>query len=110
MGKYEAVTTDRRLVILDAVNRAVRTWWQVVGAGILAAIGDLGLRLLIDGDVMSFDFWSTLLRGTITAVLAASFAYWARFRKPPKPAPETTTLPDNSTAVVTNKVDGRDSA
>ena len=104
MGRYEAVVTDRHLVVLDAINRAVRTWWQVIGAGVIAAAGDLGIRLMLDGDVLSADFWSSLLRGLVTAVLAATFAYWARFRKPPKPAPETTTLPENATGVITQSV------
>lgn len=110
MGKYEAVTTDRHLVVLDAFSRAVRTWWQVIGSGVVVAIGDLGIKLMLTGDVLSLDFWSSLLRGGITAVLAASFAYWARFKAPPKPAPETTTLPDNATGVVTETENGRDSA
>lgn len=83
MGKYEAVATQRDLTALDALNRALRTWWQVIGAGAAVTIGDLGLHLLATGDVYSADFWGSLLKGAITAVLSATFAYAARFKAPP---------------------------
>lgn len=88
------------MVTLDALNRAVRTWWQAVGGGVLVAVGDLGLKLLQTGDVYTGDFWNSLIKGIIGAVLTATFAYAARFKVPPKPAPETTTLPANEAARV----------
>ena len=85
-GRYEAKSPAAHAVLLDALNRAVRTWWQVVGAGILVAIGDLGLTLLATGDIFGLPFWQALLKGCITAVLAATFAYFSRFKAPPKTA------------------------
>lgn len=87
MGKYEAVAIRRapHVVLADALNRAVRTWWQAVGAGVLVAIGDLGLKLLASGDVYSADFWGGLLKGAITALVTASLAYLSRFKAPPPP-------------------------
>lgn len=93
MGRREAPSPERGWVVLDAINRAVRTWWQVIGAGVLVTIGDLGITLLATGDIFSGSFWQSLIKGIVTAVLAATFAYFARFKTPPKPVPDTTTLP-----------------
>lgn len=92
MGKYEAVAMKSapQQVVFDALNRMVRTWWQAVGAGILGALGDLGLRLLLSDDPLAGDFWLSLVRGLVVAVLTATFAYFARFKTPP---PRELTVP-----------------
>lgn len=91
-GRHEAVALKSapQQVVFDALNRAVRTWWQAVGAGVLAALGDLGLRLLLTDDPLAGDFWLGLLRGLVVAVLTATFAYFARFKAPP---PSALTVP-----------------
>jgi hypothetical protein len=93
MGRYEAIAQSRGLVVLDAVNRAWRTLWQAIGAGVIVTIGDLGLKLLETGDVFTGDFWGSLIKGALTALITAVLAYAARFKLPPPPVPETTTLP-----------------
>jgi hypothetical protein len=93
MGRYEAIAASRGLVVLDAVNRAWRTLWQSIGAGVIVAVGDLGLTLLASGDIFTTDFWHSLIKGALTAFITAALSYAARFRVPPPPVPETTTIP-----------------
>jgi hypothetical protein len=92
MGDH-SVTTGKQLVSLDALNRAVRTWWAVVGAGLLVTIGDLGMHLVVSGNIFSVDGWAAVGRGVATALLSAVFSYLARFKAPPPSVPDTTTLP-----------------
>lgn len=85
--------TSKQLISLDALNRAIRTWWAVVGAGVLVTVGDLGMHLVLTGDVFSADAWAAVGRGVATALLASVFSYLARFKAPPPSVPDTTTLP-----------------
>jgi len=87
VGKYEAVSIRRAPgeVVLDAINRAVRTWWGVSGAVLLVTLGGLGLDLMDGGDPLAPEFWAGLVRGVVTAVLASVFSYLARFKAPPPP-------------------------
>lgn len=85
MGKYEAVSIRRapHVVLVDALNRAVRTWWGVSGAVLLVTLGSLGLDLMAGHEVLSLVFWHKLANGVVTAVLASVFSYLARFKAPP---------------------------
>lgn len=87
LGRREAVTIRQapHVVILDALNRAVRTWWGVSGAVLLVTLGSLGLDLMAGHDVLTLVFWHKLLNGVATAVLASVFSYLARFKAPPPP-------------------------
>lgn len=87
MGKYEAVSIRRapHVVLVDAFNRAVRTWWGVSGAVLLVTLGALGLDLMNGGDPLAPEFWAALFRGAVTALLASVFSYLARFKAPPPP-------------------------
>lgn len=91
-GKHEAVPIRGAAheVVFDALNRTLRTWWAAVGAGLLTALGDLGLQLLISDDPLAGDFWRSLVRGLVMAVLTAVFTYLARFKAPP---PRQLTVP-----------------
>lgn len=85
MGRYEAVSIRQApvAVVLDALNRAVRTWWGVSGAVLLVTLGSLGLDLMAGHDPLSLVFWHKLVSGAVTAVLASVFSYLARFKAPP---------------------------
>lgn len=100
MGKYEAVPIRGAAheLVFDALNRGVRTWWAVIGAGFLAAAGELGVRLLLTGDVLTGEFWVALMRGLLVALLAGTFSYLARFKTPPPP--ELTAAPRPAPSVV----------
>ena len=85
MGRREAVAIRRapHVVLVDALNRAVRTWWGVSGAVLLVTLGSLGLDLMAGHDPLSLVFWHKLASGAVTAVLASVFSYLARFKAPP---------------------------
>ncbi|UXE04764.1 membrane protein [Arthrobacter phage Shambre1] len=90
-GAHEALTRAPHIVALDALNRAVRTWWQAIGATVAVAIGTALLDLLSGGDVFSWEFWQKVITAAVVAVLAATGAYLSRFKAPPPTVPATTT-------------------
>lgn len=70
-------------IYVDALQRAVRTWWQAVSGVIAVSVGTALIELLRGSDVLTAEFWVSVLRMTLVAVIAATGAYWARFNKPP---------------------------
>ena len=75
MADHEAPT---RPATFTALQRAVRTWWQSVSGVIAVSVGIALVELLRGADVLTGDFWVSVLRMTIAAVLAATAAYWAK--------------------------------
>jgi hypothetical protein len=82
MGKYEAPPSGAN-VYFDAAQRAFRTWWQAISGVVAVSVGTALLELLRGADVLTWDFWVSVIRMTLVAFLAASAAYWARFKRPP---------------------------
>lgn len=82
MGDHEAPGTGV-VVYLDAVQRAVRTWWAAISGVVAVSVGTALVELLQGSDVLTWDFWLAVIRMTLVAVIAASASYWARFKKPP---------------------------
>jgi hypothetical protein len=83
MGDHEAAPKGPFSVYADAVQRAVRTWWQAVSGVIAVSVGTALVELLRGADVLTWDFWVSVIRMALVAVIAATAAYWARFKKPP---------------------------
>lgn len=83
MGAHEAPDTERLGVYFDAIQRAVRTWWQAVSGVIAVSVGTALVELLRGSDVLTWDFWISVIRMALVAVIAATAAYWSRFKKPP---------------------------
>jgi hypothetical protein len=80
MGDHEAA----RPATFTAVQRAIRTWWQAVSGVIAVSVGTALVELLRGADVLTWDFWVSVLRMALVAVLAATAAYWQKT----KPAPD----------------------
>lgn len=75
MADHEATT---RPATFTALQRAVRTWWQAVSGVIAVSVGTALIEMLRGGDVLSGDFWVSVLRMALVAVIAATAAYWAK--------------------------------
>ena len=82
MGDHEAAPRGLS-VYADALQRAVRTWWQAVSGVVAVSVGTALVELLRGADVLTWDFWVSVIRMALVAVIAATAAYWARFKKPP---------------------------
>jgi membrane-associated PAP2 superfamily phosphatase len=82
MGDHEAAPQGVN-VYFDALQRATRTWWEAISAVLAVAVGTALIELLQGADVLTWDFWVSVLRMVIVAVLTASAAYWMRFKRPP---------------------------
>jgi len=70
-----------RPATFTAIQRAIRTWWQAVSGVIAVSVGTALIELLNGGDVLSGDFWVSVLRMALVAVLAATAAYLAGTKK-----------------------------
>lgn len=82
MADHEAPSTGLN-IYLDAAQRAVRTWWAAVSGVVAVSVGTALIELLRGSDVLTWDFWVSVIRMTIVALLAATASYWARFKRPP---------------------------
>lgn len=67
-----------RPATFTAAQRAVRTWWQAVSGVIAVSVGTALVELLRGADVLTLDFWVSVARMAIVAVIAATAAYWQR--------------------------------
>lgn len=77
MGDHSA---PARPATFTALQRAVRTWWQAVSGVVAVSVGTALVELLQGADVLSGDFWVSVLRMAIVAVIAATAAYWQRVK------------------------------
>lgn len=81
----------------DAVNRALRTFWQAVGATILAGLGDVAYQVLdyylasAAGKVVDWhEVWALTEKAAILAVVMPVLAYLHRTRLDPSGVPSLT--------------------
>jgi membrane-associated PAP2 superfamily phosphatase len=83
MGDHESPSNETLAVYFDALQRAVRTWWAAVSGVVAVSVGTALVELLQGSDVLTWDFWVSVIRMTLVALIAATASYWARFKKPP---------------------------
>jgi hypothetical protein len=83
LGDHEAPSRETLGVYFDALQRAVRTWWAAVSGVVAVSVGTALIELLRGSDVLTWDFWVSVIRMTLVALIAATGSYWARFKKPP---------------------------
>lgn len=77
-------STGEHLEWVDAIIRALRTFYVSVGVDILTAIG-AGLLLMLDGaDLMSPIFWTGVATLALRSVVTGVATYWVRLKFPPK--------------------------
>lgn len=88
MGDHDAPTQETLVVYFDAFQRAVRTWWAAVSGVIAVSVGTALVELLQGSDVLTWDFWVSVIRMTLVAVIAATASYWGRFKRPPAESKE----------------------
>lgn len=81
MADHEA--TPGRPATFTALQRAVRTWWQAVSGVIAVSVGTALVELLRGADVLTWDFWVSVIRMALAAVVAATAAYWAKTKTAP---------------------------
>lgn len=89
MAAHEAelTTQQSQLKLLDALDRAWRTFYSAVGVDLLLAIG-LGLQqLMVTNDPFTPTFWWLLLALIVKSILTAVASFLLRFKK--QPAVET---------------------
>lgn len=79
-GKYAAPSA-----IIDALDRAWRTFYVAIGLDAFIAIS-VGLSSILasNPDVLSPAFWNLLLILVVKSVLASTVAYFLRLKKAPK--------------------------
>lgn len=82
MGDHSAPS---RPATFTAIQRAVRTWWQAVSGVIAVSVGTALIELLQGADVLTWDFWVSVLRMSLVAVIAATAAYWAKTKASAEP-------------------------
>lgn len=75
MGDHEAPS---RPATFTALQRAVRTWWQAISGVVAVSVGTALVELLRGADVLSGDFWVSVLRMALVAIIAATAAYWQK--------------------------------
>lgn len=80
------------LKLLDALDRAWRTFYAAVGVDLLIALGTGLQQLMTDHEVFSNEFWVLLALLVSKSVLAAIAAFLLRYAKKPK-VPTVTELP-----------------
>lgn len=82
-------STGEHLAWVDAVIRALRTFYVSVGVDILTAIG-AGLLLMLDGaDLLSPIFWTGVLTLALRSILTGIATFWVRLKFPPRTIPIT---------------------
>ncbi len=84
MADHEALPSNFRFI--DALDRAWRTFYTLVGVDLLFAIGTGLTQLVNEGDPFTGAFWSTLLILVVKSILAAAASFLLRYAKQPKVA------------------------
>lgn len=85
MAAHEAdlATQSSQLRLLDALDRAWRTFYAAVGVDLLLAIG-LGLQqLMVTNDPFTPTFWWLLLALVVKTILSSVASFLLRFKKAP---------------------------
>lgn len=82
MAEHEAVPTNVRF--LDALDRAWRTLYSLVGVDVLLLLGNGLTQLLNDNDPMGGQFWWLLLVLVIKTLLGAVASFLLRYARQPK--------------------------
>lgn len=84
MADHEAVPASGSIKLLDALDRAWRTFYAAVGVDLLLALG-LGLQqLMVTNDPFTPTFWWLLLALFVKSVLASVASFFLRYAKQPK--------------------------
>lgn len=80
----------QKLRVADALNRAIRTAWQIAGIEIVLTVGPLALDAFSGTDPIP---WRNLGYAVIRTAMGATIAYVARLRIPPKDTPPPVDAP-----------------
>lgn len=89
-----AVSTQWKL--LDALDRAWRTFYTLVGVDLLLAIGNGLTQALNEKDVFTASFWQFIVLLIVKSVLAAIASFLLRYVKQPK-VPTVGEVPNSPT-------------
>lgn len=84
-GAHEASTASQ-WKFLDALDRAWRTFYTLVGVDMLLALGNGLTQVLQEKDPMTGAFWQFVLLLLIKTVIAAVASFLLRYAKQPKVA------------------------
>ena len=82
-GAHEASTASQ-WKFLDALDRAWRTFYTLVGVDLLLALGNGLTQALNEKDVFTGEFWQFLLLLLVKSVLAAVASFLLRYANTPK--------------------------
>jgi hypothetical protein len=83
MADHEAPPAASSIKLLDALDRAWRTFYAAVGVDLILAIG-LGMQqLMIEQDPFTSAFWWMLLVLVVKSILAAIASFFLRYAKKP---------------------------
>lgn len=84
MAEHEAVAASGSIKLLDALDRAWRTFYAAVGVDLLLALG-LGLQqLMATSDPFTGVFWFGVVGLFVKSILAAVASFFLRYAKQPK--------------------------
>jgi hypothetical protein len=84
MADHEAPPAAGSIKLLDALDRAWRTFYAAVGIDLLLAIGTGMQQLLVEEDPFTTTFWVLLLFLFVKSILAAVASFFLRYAKQPK--------------------------
>lgn len=84
-GAHEASTASQ-WKFLDALDRAWRTFYTLVGVDMLLALGNGLTQVLQEKDPMTGAFWQFVLLLLIKTVIAAVASFLLRYARQPKVA------------------------
>lgn len=85
MGDHEVVSSN--IKFLDALDRAWRTLYSLVGVDVLLLLGNGLIQLLDNEDPMGPTFWWLLLVLVIKTLLGAIASFMLRYAKRPAVEP-----------------------
>lgn len=84
-GAHEASTASQ-WKFLDALDRAWRTFYTLVGVDMLLALGNGLTQVLQEKDPMTGAFWQFVLLLLIKTIIAAVASFLLRYARQPKVA------------------------
>ena len=85
MADHEAVASNVKF--LDALDRAWRTFYTLVGVDLLLALGNGINQALNEQDVFSGAFWTFIGVLVVKTLIAAVASFLLRYAKQPKVVP-----------------------
>ena len=92
--EHLAVSTQWKL--LDALDRAWRTFYTLVGVDLLLALGNGLTQALNEKDPFTGAFWQFVVLLAVKSVLAAVASFLLRYAKQPK-VPTVAEIPNSPT-------------